>query len=88
MMVAPVSFLDPAMMGGVLIYALAAALAGGIDSPLGAVMCGLMLGVVENLAGAYVLGTDLKLVVALMVIVGVLVLRPQGLLGVAKVERV
>ncbi|WP_288251478.1 branched-chain amino acid ABC transporter permease [uncultured Hydrogenophaga sp.] len=87
-MVAPVSFLDPAMMGGVLIYALAAALAGGIDSPLGAVMCGLMLGVVENLAGAYVLGTDLKLVVALMVIVGVLVLRPQGLLGVAKVERV
>ena len=87
-MVAPVAFLDPGMMGGVLLYALAAALAGGIDSPLAAVLAGLAIGVLENLLGAYVLGTEQKLLVALAVIVVVLVLRPQGLLGTAREERV
>ncbi|HYE41191.1 MAG TPA: branched-chain amino acid ABC transporter permease, partial [Ramlibacter sp.] len=40
MMVAPVVFLDPQMMGGVLIYAFAGALIGGIDNPAGAVLGG------------------------------------------------
>lgn len=81
MMVAPILYLDPNMMSGVLLYAFAAALVGGIDSPLGAVIGGLIVGVLENLVGAYLIGTELKLTVALALIVAVLVLRPSGLMG-------
>jgi branched-chain amino acid transport system permease protein len=88
MLIAPIVFLDPNMMGGVLLYAFAAALLGGIDSPLGAVIGGFLLGVLENLLGAYVIGTELKLTVALAIIVTVLVVRPSGLLGKVMVTRV
>jgi branched-chain amino acid transport system permease protein len=88
MMVAPIVFLDPSMMTNVLLYAFAAALLGGIDSPVGAVLGGFLLGVLENLAGAYVIGTELKLTFALVIIVGVLVVRPSGLLGKVVVTRV
>ena len=88
MLIAPVVFLDPNMMGGILIYAFAAALMGGIDSPVGAVIGGFLLGVLENLAGAYVIGTELKLTVALVTIVTVLVVKPSGLLGKVVVTRV
>ncbi len=88
MMVAPVVFLEPNMMSGVLIYAFAAALLGGIDSPLGAVLGGFLVGVLENLLGAYVIGSELKLTFALVIIVGVLVVRPAGLLGTVHVGRV
>jgi branched-chain amino acid transport system permease protein len=88
MMVAPVVFLDPNMMTGVILYAFAAALVGGIDSPGGAVAGGFIVGVLENLLGAYVTGTDLKLTVALAVIVGVLTVRPAGLFGRTLVTRV
>ena len=81
MMVAPIVFLDPNMMLGILLYAFAGALLGGIDSPGGAVAGGFVVGVLENLAGAYVVGTQLKLTVALAIIIGVLVLRPSGLFG-------
>jgi branched-chain amino acid transport system permease protein len=88
MLIAPVVFLDPNMMSGILIYAFAAALLGGIDSPVGAVLGGFALGVLENLAGAYVIGTELKLTVALLTIVVVLVVKPSGLLGKVVVTRV
>jgi branched-chain amino acid transport system permease protein len=88
LMVAPVVFLEPNMMGGVLIYAFAAALLGGIDNPWGAVAGGLLVGVVENLAGTYLVGTELKLSVALVVIVGVLLVRPSGIFGRKLVARV
>ena len=88
MMVAPVVFLDPNMMAGVLLYAFAAALVGGIDNPLGAVLGGFIVGVLENVAGAYVIGTELKLTLALVVIVGVLVVKPSGLFGRPVVTRV
>ena len=81
MMVAPIVFLDPNMMLGILLYAFAGALLGGIDNPPGAVIGGFMVGVLENLAGAYIVGTDLKLTVALVIIIGVLVLKPSGLFG-------
>jgi branched-chain amino acid transport system permease protein len=80
-LVAPLLFLDPSMMSGVMLYAFAAALFGGIDSPAGAVVGGIAVGVIENLAGAYVVGTDLKLTTALVLIVGTLVVRPAGLFG-------
>jgi branched-chain amino acid transport system permease protein len=88
MMIAPVLYLDPNMMSGVLLYALAAALVGGIDSPLGAVVGGLIVGVLENLVGTYLIGTELKLTVALALIVGVLVVRPSGLFGTKYVTKV
>jgi len=90
MMVAPIVFLDPNMMGGILIYAFASATLGGFTSPGGAVLGGLIVGVVENLVGTYVrfIGTELKLTVALTMILVVLVVKPSGLFGRAVVHRV
>ncbi|MGO9593527.1 MAG: branched-chain amino acid ABC transporter permease [Steroidobacteraceae bacterium] len=88
MMVAPTVYLDPNMMAGVLLYAFAAALLGGIDSPGGAVLGGFLVGVLENLLGAYVIVNELKLSVALVLIIGVLVVRPSGLFGKIHVARV
>ena len=90
MMVAPIVFLDPNMMSGILIYAFASATLGGFTSPGGAVLGGLIVGVIENLVGTYVsfIGTELKLTVALALILTVLVVRPSGLFGRAAVHRV
>ena len=86
-MVAPIVFLDPNMMGGILLYAFAGALLGGIDSPGGAVLGGFIVGVLENVVGTYV-GSELKLTLALVVIIGVLVVKPSGLFGKVHVVRV
>ena len=80
-MVAPIVFLDPNMMSGILLYAFAGALLGGIDNPLGAVLGGFAVGVIENLGGAYLVGTELKLTMALVIIVAVLTIKPTGLMG-------
>lgn len=87
-LVTPKLFLDPNSMQGLLIFAIAAATLGGLDSALGAVIAGLAIGVIENLAGAYWVGSDLRTVVPLVLIVVVLTLRPQGLFGARKVVRV
>ena len=60
MMVAPAVYLDPNMMSGILLYAFASALLGGIDNPWGAVAGGFIVGVLENLVGAYLIGNELK----------------------------
>jgi branched-chain amino acid transport system permease protein len=88
MMVAPIVYLDPNMMGGILLYAFAAALVGGIDNPWGAVLGGFLVGVLENLLGAFVIGNELKLSVALAPVVGVLLVRPSGFFGSVHVTRV
>ncbi|HET8651079.1 MAG TPA: branched-chain amino acid ABC transporter permease [Gaiellaceae bacterium] len=90
MMAAPALTLDPNMMLVVLIYAFAAAVLGGIDSPVGAVVGGLVLGVVINVLGAYVdfVGGELRLPAALAVLLVVLLIRPQGLFGHRVVRRV
>ncbi|MGH7278748.1 MAG: branched-chain amino acid ABC transporter permease [Candidatus Rokuibacteriota bacterium] len=90
MMVAPKVFLDPNMMAGILIYAFASATLGGFTSPGGAVVGGLLVGVIENLVGTYVgfIGTELKLTVALALILVVLVVKPSGLFGRVAVHRV
>jgi branched-chain amino acid transport system permease protein len=90
MMVAPVIFLEPNMMAGILIYAFASATLGGFTSPGGAVLGGFLVGVIENLAGTYIsfIGTSLKLTVALALIIVVLLVRPSGLFGRAVVHRV
>lgn len=89
-MAAPSLFLEPNMMQTVLLYAFAAAVLGGMSSPLGAVVGGLAIGVLLNLAGTYVhwIGGELRLATALAVILLVLLFRPQGLFGRAAVRRV
>jgi branched-chain amino acid transport system permease protein len=87
-MVAPLVFLEPNMMSFVLIYAFASALLGGIDNPWGAVIGGFTVGVLENIMGVYVVGTELKLTVALVIIIGVLVVKPSGVFGKTVVTRV
>jgi branched-chain amino acid transport system permease protein len=88
MMIAPIVYLDPNMMGGILLYAFAAALVGGIDNPWGAVFGGFLVGVLENVLGAFVIGNELKLSVALVIIIGVLLVRPSGFFGTVHVTRV
>ena len=89
-LVAPRLFLDVNLMGGVLIYAFAAAALGGFDSPIGAVVGGWIIGVSENLAATYIdfIGNDLRISVPLLLTVLVLLLRPQGLFGRREVVRV
>ena len=91
MMVAPTVFLTPNMMQAVLIYAFAAAVLGGLESPVGAVVGGLALGVLLQHARrstSHFVTTELQLPVALAVLLVVLLLRPAGLLGRAVVRRV
>jgi branched-chain amino acid transport system permease protein len=90
MLIAPVVFLEPNMMGGVLVYGFAAAVLGGLTSPFGAVMGGFLVGIFENLAGTYIpgVGNELKLPIALALIVTVLVVKPAGLFGRPVIKRV
>jgi branched-chain amino acid transport system permease protein len=90
MLIAPVVFLEPNMMGGILLYGFAAAVLGGLTSPLGAVVGGFLVGVFENLVGTYIpgVGNELKLPIALALIIVVLVIKPSGLFGRKIVQRV
>jgi branched-chain amino acid transport system permease protein len=90
MMVAPVVFLDPNMMQTILLYAFAAAVLGGLDSPIGAVVGGIVLGLTITLLERYVgfVGSTLKLPVALLLILVLLLVRPGGLFGRVVVRRV
>ena len=90
MLIAPVVFLEPNMMLGVLLYGFAGAVFGGLSSPAGAVFGGFAVGIIENLAGTFIpyVGRDLKLTIALVLIVAVLMVRPAGLFGRSVVSRV
>jgi branched-chain amino acid transport system permease protein len=98
-LVAPVVFLEPNMMAGILLYGFAAALVGGISSPGGAVAGGFIVGVLENMVaylgnmleratGFYLIGNGEKLTVALLIVITVLTLKPSGLFGRVTVKRV
>jgi branched-chain amino acid transport system permease protein len=90
MMVAPTVFLTPNMMQAVLIYAFAAAVLGGLESPVGAVAGGIGLGVMLNMLGTYVhpVTSELRLPVALGILLVVLLVKPAGLFGRVVVRRV
>jgi branched-chain amino acid transport system permease protein len=90
MMIAPVVFLEPNMMLSILLYGFAGAVVGGLTSPVGAVIGGFAVGVIENLAGTFIpyVGRELKLTIALALIVAVLTVRPSGLFGRLVVTRV
>lgn len=87
MMVATTVFLDPNMMAGILLYAFAGALLGGINNPLGAVAGGFLIGVIENLLGVYI-DNELRFTAALVLIVVVLLVKPAGIWGTRTIRRV
>jgi branched-chain amino acid transport system permease protein len=90
MLIAPVVFLEPNMMLSILLYGFAGAVVGGLTSPGGAVIGGFAVGVIENLAGTFIpyVGQELKLTIALALIVLVLMFKPTGLFGARLVTRV
>ncbi len=92
MLVAPITFLFPSFMLAVLLYAFAAAVFGGLDSPPGAIVGGLVVGVAENLFGTYtpgdIFGPEMKLPLTLLLLVIVLLFRPAGLFGHVQTRRV
>jgi len=91
MLAAPAQFVfTPTFMQVYIVYAFAAAVLGGIESPVGAILGGLSLGVTINMLGTYVdyITPDMELPVALGILLVVLILRPGGLVGRAVVRRV
>jgi branched-chain amino acid transport system permease protein len=91
MLAAPAQFVfTPTFMQVYIVYAFAAAVLGGIESPVGAILGGLALGVTINLLGVYVdyITPEMQLPVALAILLIVLILRPAGLVGRAVVRRV
>jgi branched-chain amino acid transport system permease protein len=90
MMTEPTTFLQPIMMQPILLYAFAAAVLGGLESPAGAVIGGLLIGVFMNLIGQYVgfATSELRLPIAFGVLLLVLLVKPNGLFGRRQVKRV
>jgi len=90
MMSAPTNFLSPSMMQAVLIFAFAGAILGGLESPVGAIVGGLGLGVLLSMLGTYVhpVTPELRLPVALLILLVVLLVKPAGLFGRVVVRRV
>lgn len=89
-LVAPRLFLSPIMMAPVLIYALAAATLGGWDSPVGAIVGGLLIGVAESVGATFLsfIGAELRLSIPIVVTLVILFIRPAGLFGKQAVIRV
>jgi branched-chain amino acid transport system permease protein len=90
LMTEPSQFLQPTMMQAILLYAFAAAVLGGLESPAGSVVGGLAIGVFLNLIGQYVgyATSELRLPIAFAVLLVVLLLKPTGLFGRRQVRRV
>ena len=86
MLIAPINYLDPGMMGDVALKAFAAAVVGGLTSLPGAVLGGLLLGIIDSVAGFQV--AELRNTIAFALIVIVLVVRPGGLLGRHETKKV
>ena len=82
---------DSSMMLAIFFSAAAAAMLGGFDSLVGAVVAGLLLGVIESMGAGYqpdIIGQELKGSLSLIIILIVLLFRPSGLFGSRRVERV
>lgn len=84
------TYLDPSFMAKTLVFAFAAATIGGLDSLVGALIGGLLVGQLQTMVGGYItfIGSDLVLGFTLLVVIVVLLVRPNGLFGKVRVERV
>jgi branched-chain amino acid transport system permease protein len=78
LLVAPTLLLYPNNMDAILVYGFTAAVLGGLDSPVGALVGGLGIGLALSYIGGY-LGADLEAIGALVILIGILMVRPQGL---------
>lgn len=89
-MLAPSAGLTGTLMLGPFLLASVAAVLGGLDSPVGAVVGGLIIGLTEAFIVGYVdfLGADMLFPVMLVILLTVLLVRPSGLFGSERVERV
>jgi branched-chain amino acid transport system permease protein len=83
-------FLDPGFMQPILVFAFAAAALGGLESPVGAVVGGVAIGCFQILITGYVpqIGANLQIPFAFAVILGILLIKPNGLFGRRQVQRV
>ena len=90
MMTEPTTFLQPSMMQPILLYSFAAAVLGGLESPAGAAIGGVLIGVFMNLVGQYVdfATAELRLPIAFALLLLVLLVKPNGLFGRKQVRRV
>jgi branched-chain amino acid transport system permease protein len=86
-LVAQTSGLSLSLMFNVLLFAFAAAVLGGLDSPVGAIVGGLAIGIIKNLAGTYI-DPSVDVTVAFILIVLVLMVRPTGIFGQRVMKRV
>jgi branched-chain amino acid transport system permease protein len=88
-LVSPSTFLYPNSMDTIFVFGFTAAVIGGLDSPVGAVTGGLLLGLALSYAGGYLpSGASLVPLVALGILVVVLMVRPDGLFSATQVRRV
>jgi branched-chain amino acid transport system permease protein len=88
-LIAPVLTVTPTMLLSIFAYALIAVVIGGLESPLGALVGGIIIGVVENLASTVkFIGSDLKFVAVAFTLIAILLVRPRGLWGRAEARRV
>jgi branched-chain amino acid transport system permease protein len=86
-LVSPSTFLYPNSMDSIFVLGFTAAVIGGLDSPVGAVAGGLILGVVLNYVGGY-LGADLVPLFGLAALTAVLMIRPSGLFAATSTRQV
>jgi len=87
LLIAGGSLVHPSYMDSVVVYGFVAAVLGGLDSPAGAVVGGLLLGVSLSFVSGYV-GSELVALAALVILMLVLLLRPGGLFSHAAERRV
>ncbi|MGE0525705.1 MAG: branched-chain amino acid ABC transporter permease [Bdellovibrionales bacterium] len=89
MLIAPILFVTPNMLINIYAYALIAVVVGGMESPLGALLGGIIVGVVENLASnASMIGSELKFLVVMFLLIAMLIVKPRGLWGRSEARRV
>jgi branched-chain amino acid transport system permease protein len=83
LLIAPSIFLFPNNMDEVLVFGFTGAILGGLDSPIGAVAGGVVVGLGLSYVGGY-LGSDLETIGGLVILIGVLMVRPQGLFATSR----
>jgi branched-chain amino acid transport system permease protein len=86
-LIAPSLLLYPTFMDDVLVFGFTGAVLGGLDSAIGAVIGGLIMGFALGYVGGY-FGSDLDTVGALVILIGVLMVRPRGIFAVQRFREV
>lgn len=87
LLIAGGGLVHPSYMDGVVVYGFVAAVLGGLDSPVGAVVGGVLLGLSLSLVSGYV-GSELVPLAALVILMVILLLKPGGLFASVRERRV